>query len=322
MTELSMAISAAAVIAVVLVFAVNFRDWRRAKAKLQISRAAVAKEPSLGLPLGRFGSSVLPTPGIDAIAMVSWVSPMSVARIDEALKGWRHVGTKPLSFGWLTTTDEPRVLGDQLQDMRLEPEASEVTGLAVGILMATRSGPIHAMEYAEWESQLGELAASLGGQLMKPSMNDVLAQGRALDQQCLAVDAQLSICVQSDEVLSHDAIHSAAENLGLETRGELRYARGPLSAQVFSVFPGDRGNQLILLLDLPRTPEPLRAFQEMRETAAALAQLLHSRVTDESGRDLLEADFDRIADQIKTREQMMMAMAVKPGSPQALRLFA
>jgi hypothetical protein len=157
---------------------------------------------------------------------------------------------------------------------------------------------------------------------MKPSMNDVLAQGRALDQQCLAVDAQLSICVQSDEVLSHDAIHSAAENLGLETRGELRYARGPLSAQVFSVFPGDRGNQLILLLDLPRTPEPLRAFQEMRETAAALAQLLHSRVTDESGRDLLEADFDRIADQIKTREQMMMAMAVKPGSPQALRLFA
>lgn len=321
MTELSMAISAAAAIAVVLVMAVNVRDWRRAKSQQREVQTSF-QEPALVAASERFGFSVLPTPGIDAIAMVSWALPVSVARVDEALKGWRHVGSKPLSFGWLATQHEPVALDDHLQDMRLEPEAPEVMGLAVGILMATRSGPIHAMEYAEWESQLGDLASSLGGRLMKPSMTDVLAQGRALDQQCLSVDAQLSVCVESDEVLSPQVIHSAAQNLGLETRGELRYARGPLGAQIFSVFPGDRGNQLVLLLDLPRTPQPSIAFQQLRETAVSLAGLLHGRLTDESGRILHDADFDRIADQIQMREQAMLAMSVSPGSALALRLFA
>jgi hypothetical protein len=321
MTELSMAITAAAAIAVVMVLLVNFRDWRRTRSQ-QDNAPLIPQEPVLSAPPERFGFSILPTPGIDAIAVISWDTPVSAARVEEALKGWRHVGTKPLSFGWLTAQEEPRSIEYHFGEMQLEPDAPEVMGVAVGILMATRSGPIHAMEYAEWETHLGSLATSLGGRLMKPSMTDVLAQGRALDQQCLSVDAQLTVVVQSEEVLSPQAIHSVAQNLDLETRGELRYGRGPLSAQIFSVFPGDRGNQLVLLLDLPRTLEPSRAFCEMRDTATRLAELLNAEVTDESGRRLHEADFDLILEQIEIRKKSMLAMSVTPGSALALRLFA
>lgn len=313
MTDLQIAISAAAAIAVALVLAFNIREWSRAKKKIaQQQVIAVSEEPVIAPVLERLIEPVLPSLISESIAELSWQIPCAWSRIQQELRGWRRVGSKPLSFGW-------RIQGQD--DFQAEPASQEIVGLSVGILLATRQGPLNAMEYSEWQESVTKLASSLGAQLAMPSMTETLAKARALDQQCAAVDAQLTIAVTTAEVLSAASISAAAQAAGLEPRGEMRFGMGPLHQSRFAVFPGDRGMSLVLLLDVPRTAHPFEAFQEMRQAAQTMAAVLSGAITDEAGRPLAAIDFERIEEQISQKAMQLSAMGVEPGSPIAQRLF-
>ncbi|MBU3724649.1 MAG: hypothetical protein FGM18_03945 [Burkholderiaceae bacterium] len=311
MTDLQWTIVAAAAIVLAGVVAANLREWSQARKTLQ-RLVPLQDEPIFNAPTERVLDPVQPSEISDAIAELQWQKPMPVARIQQELKGWRHVGSKPLSFGWISQE------GAAASPL---PDALDVMTLQVGVLLTTRGGPLHAMEYAEWQEGLGRIARQLGAHLSIPVMSDVLARARSLDQRCTEVDAQLVLSVSADQVLSVSAITSAAHSAGLESRGETRFAKGPLHHQRFSVFPGDSGNSLMLLLDVPRTADPLEAFQEMVSTAQTLASLLDARVTDEAGRVLQQRDFDQIAAQVSAREQQLLALSITPGSIVAQRLF-
>lgn len=312
MTDLQWTIVAAAAIVLAGVITANVRDSRQARKTLQRAAPAAPDEPIFAVPAERVLDGVLPSSISEAIAELRWQQPCSVARIQQELRGWRHVGSKPLSLGWI---------GREGDAPAIEAESPDVAALQVGILLATRSGPLHAMEFSEWQEGLGRLAGQLAAQLSMPSMSDVLARARTLDQQCSEVDAQLILSVSAQQVLSVSAMSSAAHSAGLESRGEARFAKGPLHHQRFSVFPGDAGNCLMLLLDVPRTALPLEAFQEMVATAQTLASLLDAEVTDEAGRPLAQHDFDQIAAQVSAKEQQLQALGIMPGSTVAQRLF-
>jgi hypothetical protein len=255
---------------------------------------------------------VLPSEISEAIAILEWQLPASVAKLQQELRGWRHVGSKPLAFGWVSRPGEAA---------QAQPQSQEVFALQVGLLLATRSGPLHAMEYSEWQEQLGRIAGALGARLTVPSMSDVLSKARQVDQRCAEVDAQLTLAVTSVEILSAAKIASAASAAGLEPRGESRFAKGPLHRQRFSVFPGESGVSLILLLDVPRTVAPVEAFREMIATAELLASVLDAQVTDEAGHRLFAQNFEGIAAQVADKEQRLLAMGITPGTPMAQRLF-
>lgn len=313
MTDLQIAISVAAVIAVTLVLVFNVREWSKAKKRIAQQQVVVAAdEPVLQPLVERLIEPVLPSLISESIAELTWQSPCAFSRIQQEIRGWRRVGSKPLAFGW-------RIAGSD--EMQAEPASHEITGLSVGILLATRQGPLNAMEYSEWQEALTKLANSLGAQVAIPSMTETLAKARALDQQCAAVDAQLTIAVTTTGVLSAASITSAAQAAGLESRGELRFGMGPLHQQRFAVFPGDRGMSLVLLLDVPRTVAPQLAFQEMCQTAHTIAAVLSGAVTDEAGRPLQPADLGRIEEQIGHRAVQLSDMGIEPGSPIAQRLF-
>ncbi len=311
MTDLEMAISVAAVAAVGWILVANLRDRMR----LRRAEAVAPKrdqEPAIFTPpVERVLESVTPNELSDAIATLKFSKPHSIDQVQQALRGWRHVGSKPLSFAW--SCDGERFLA--------QPDQGLVTGLQIGVLLATRSGPLHAMEYSEWQSTLDRLARDLGASLDIPSMTDVLSRARSLDQQCAAVDAQLTVSVSTSEVLSSAAIQSAAERVGLESRGESRYAMGPLHHQRFVVFPGDGGGRLTFLLDLPRTANPVEAFQSMVEVAEQFAEFLSGALTDEAGRPLTEQALARIAQQVEERVGQFEQMGLTPGSQVAQRLF-
>lgn len=312
MTDLQWAIVAAAAIVLAGVLIANVRESSRTKKTLDRVTPAAQDEPIFSVPSERVLDGVLPSEISEAIAVLQWQQPISAARVQQELRGWRHVGSKPLSFGWISRAgDAPAV----------EAESPDVLALQVGLLLATRSGPLHAMEYAEWQEALSRLAGQLAAQLTMPSMSDVLARARAIDQRCAEVDAQLMLLVATDQVLSVAAMSSAAHAAGLESRGEARFAKGPLHHQRFSVFPGDSGNRLMLLLDVPRTTAPLDAFQEMVSTAQTLASLLDAKITDEAGRPLAQRDFDQIAAQVGAKEQQLQELGIAPGSLVAQRLF-
>lgn len=311
MTDLQIAISAGAAIALCWVLVVNFRERQKARRLLDATTLA-GIEPVFSGPAERVLESVLPSNISESIATLRWQIPCGISRIQNELRGWRHVGSKPLAFGWIAAEGaEPLAM----------PSGDTASALQIGVLLATRSGPLHAMEYAEWQEGLARLAGVLGAQLEIPSMSDALTRAKSLDQQCANIDAQLPIYVMATEVLSSVAIASAAAIAGLESRGESRYAMGPLHAQRFSVFPGDKGVSLVLLLDVPRTADPLSAFDEMRKTAYVLAQTLSARVTDDTGRELNERDFEQMSLQIAQRDQQLMDLGIVPGSLVAQRLF-
>ncbi len=302
---------AGATIVLLGVLVANFRDWSRAKKRI-IQPAAAADEPRLTLASERVIEGALPSTISEAIAILEWQMPASVGKLQQELRGWRHVGSKPLAFGWVSRPGEPA---------QIQPQTPEVFALQVGLLLATRSGPLHAMEYSEWQEQLGRIAGALGARLTVPSMSDVLSQARQLDQRCAEVDAQLTLAVTSAEILSAAKIASAASAAGLESRGESRFAKGPLHQQRFSVFPGESGASLILLLDVPRTSAPSDAFREMIATAEVLASVLEAQVTDEAGHRLSAQNFEGIAAQVADKEQRLLAMGITPGTPVAQRLF-
>ncbi|MFZ9390797.1 MAG: hypothetical protein EBU74_01375 [Betaproteobacteria bacterium] len=311
MTELQWTVVAGATIVLLWVLVANFRDSSRAKKRITQS-ASVTEEPLLAPPAERIIEGVLPSEISEAIAILEWQLPASVAKLQQELRGWRHVGSKPLAFGWVSRPGEAA---------QAQPQSQEVFALQVGLLLATRSGPLHAMEYSEWQEQLGRIAGALGARLTVPSMSDVLSKARQVDQRCAEVDAQLTLAVTSVEILSAAKIASAASAAGLEPRGESRFAKGPLHRQRFSVFPGESGVSLILLLDVPRTVAPVEAFREMIATAELLASVLDAQVTDEAGHRLLAQNFEGIAAQVADKEQRLLAMGITPGTPMAQRLF-
>jgi len=311
MTELQWTVVAGATIVLLWVLVANFRDSSRAKKRITQS-ASVTEEPLLAPPAERIIEGVLPSEISEAIAILEWQLPASVAKLQQELRGWRHVGSKPLAFGWVSRPGEAA---------KAQPQSQEVFALQVGLLLATRSGPLHAMEYSEWQEQLGRIAGALGARLTVPSMSDVLSKARQVDQRCAEVDAQLTLAVTSVEILSAAKIASAASAAGLEPRGESRFAKGPLHRQRFSVFPGESGVSLILLLDVPRTVAPVEAFREMIATAELLASVLDAQVTDEAGHRLLAQNFEGIAAQVADKEQRLLAMGITPGTPMAQRLF-
>ncbi len=311
MTELQWTVVVGATIVLLWVLVANFRDSSRAKKRITQS-ASVTEEPLLAPPAERIIEGVLPSEISEAIAILEWQLPASVAKLQQELRGWRHVGSKPLAFGWVSRPGEAA---------QAQPQSQEVFALQVGLLLATRSGPLHAMEYSEWQEQLGRIAGALGARLTVPSMSDVLSKARQVDQRCAEVDAQLTLAVTSVEILSAAKIASAASAAGLEPRGESRFAKGPLHRQRFSVFPGESGVSLILLLDVPRTVAPVEAFREMIATAELLASVLDAQVTDEAGHRLLAQNFEGIAAQVADKEQRLLAMGITPGTPMAQRLF-
>ena len=311
MTDVQWAVFAAAAVALVWVIMVNLRERKRAEKAIPV-RAPNTQEPQITKVLPAQSDAPLPTELVDAIATMRWVTPISVYRVLQQIRGWRRVGTKPLAFGWLTAGE-----------LVTEPQGETVDELHVGLLLATRSGPVHAMEFSEWQNTLGQISGALGAQLEVPPMTVVLARARTLDQQCAAVDAQLSLCVSVDEVLTVPGIQSAAEHLGLEPRGESRFvALDAITGQPrFTVFPGDTGTTLIFLLDVPRTEAPALAFQDMRQAAGSLAQFLSGVITDEAGRALSAEDLQMIEEQVSERSEKLQALGFAPGSVIAQRLF-
>jgi hypothetical protein len=311
-TDLQVAIVAGAAIVLAWVLFANFRDRKAADRLVERNPPTLQEEPVMLAPAERGEQGETPSDLSESIALLTWQEPISVSRVEAELRGVRRVGSKPLLFGWISAAGT---------NASPHPSAERVSQLQIGVLLATRSGPLHAMEYTEWQELAARLGASLGAHVSIPQMSEVLAKARALDQQCAAVDAQLSIVIRADQVLTASAISQAALLAGLEQRGESRYALGAIGQQRFSVFPGDSGETLVLLLDVPRTLEPQRAYQEMVKTAQTMSEALSARLCDDSGRSLAAKDFELIADQVAAKEQQLQHAGIAPGSPVALRLF-
>jgi len=77
----------------------------------------------------------------------------------------------------------------------------------------------------------------------------------------------------------------------------------------------------VLVLDVPRVAEPLRAFDQMKLAAKRIAHTLGGDLVDDNRRPLDDAALAAIRQQVKIAADALTACRIDPGSPRAQALF-
>jgi hypothetical protein len=192
----------------------------------------------------------------------------------------------------------------------------------VGVLLANRHGPLNAMEYSEFVTGVQSVAEQLSLLGDTPDMPLVLQRARSLDETFAGLDGQIGLNVAAPDPLGLTDLARLAQETGCVERGNNRHAR--LTAQgdlLFSLSLSDAPDRLSLLLDVPRAPIDAHPWEEMVACARHCAQRLGGRLIDDQGRELSDTALERIAEQLRERQQALVEAGLQPGSTLALRVF-
>ncbi len=281
-------------------------------------------------------------PLIDAIVSFLFELPVPGEALQQRLPRSARAGTKPMLF-------EGRNAQSGLWEA-LQPGARYVE-LQAAVQLASRSGPLNAIEYSEFVTKCHALGEALGAAPDLPDMAEVLEQARDLDNFAAANDAQLSINLQAQGVAwGVDYLRQQAQAAGFTTTlsaGRLLLVDVmPASAEpgnADTVEPG-RTVSLVqlhfdaqaaladnpempvsratLLLDVPQVPQALRPFARMREAARRLGQALDAKQVDDNGAPLSHTSLDQIEQQLQRLYAALEARSLPAGTATTQRLFS
>jgi ZipA, C-terminal FtsZ-binding domain len=254
----------------------------------------------------------------DAIVTFSLSGPISGDRL-AALSGQiRRVGAKPVYFEAAST----HASGDEPVRWEMARAGSSYGFLRAGVQLATRHGPLNAMEFSDFAAAMNALADQIGAGVTQLPMAGVLERARELDALCMQLDAQVGVNVDGHEPMSPVDLQRLAQGLELVQRGNNRYARlGPQAEVLFTVSLADQPGRVTFLLDVPRSPAALRPWEGLVACAQQAAESLQGQLVDDTGRVLAPAALSRIGAQLESRYESLARAGFPAGSPLALRLF-
>jgi hypothetical protein len=163
--------------------------------------------------------------------------------------------------------------------------------LRAGLQMVSRGGVISEAELLEFRSALEALAAAHGASAAAPDLRGALQAAQNLDRACADVDVQIALHVLG---VSHPSVKD----------------------QAFQSAP--RPDGVTLLLDVPRTPDLLRSYAAMVQTARTLG----GRIVDDNGNLLDERALGAIGAEVASLHARLAELRIEPGSALAQRLFS
>ena len=279
-------------------------------------------------------------PLIDAIASFTFEQPVPGESLAERLPRAARAGAKPLLFE-----------GRNAQSGVWEPlcNGERYAELQAAVQLASRGGPLNAIEYSEFVTKCHALGEALGTPPDLPDMAEVLDHAGGLDAFAADNDAQLSINLQARDVAwSVDFLRRQAQGAGFTVvlgAGRLALVEpeppgdpadagesmGRLIPVVQLVFdaqaeladnPDVPVSRATLLLDVPHVPHALQPFARMRDAAHRLAQDLGAREVDDNGAPLSPAAMDQIDAQLQHLYAALDQRGLPAGSPATQRLFS
>jgi len=270
-------------------------------------------------------------PLIDCIVPLHLERKASGDRILPLTGRLRRAGTKQIHIEGLRVEAnawEPVTAGHQYEDLQ------------VAVQLASRSGPLNALEFSEFVNAVEALAESLDASADLPDMGETVANARELDGFAASCDVQLGVNVISDGApWSAAYVQSVATQDGLVlSRDGTRFIRYVANAEgvqrtLFALQFGDTnflrddltvkgGGQITLLLDVPQADQGGKPFKTVCEYGYSLAQRMGAQLVDDNMRPLTEASFVAIFNQLETLYQKLEARGMPAGSPVAVRLFS
>ncbi|HEX6693018.1 MAG TPA: cell division protein ZipA C-terminal FtsZ-binding domain-containing protein [Burkholderiales bacterium] len=171
------------------------------------------------------------------------------------------------------------------------------TALRAALQMVSRSGVVGDAELIEFRSAVEALGAALGATLSAPEMREALDQAHALDRLCADADIQVALHV---------------------TGGTPQ----PLEPGEHAFQVQQRVDGLSLTLDVPRSLEPVRAFEAMARAGGQLAAAGGGRLVDDNGNPVDERALAAIGAELQAVSSRLAAAGFEPGSELALRVFS
>ncbi|TAK91979.1 MAG: hypothetical protein EPO06_01810 [Burkholderiaceae bacterium] len=346
LTELHLALLAAGLGFVLLVWAANLWQERTLRRKIERTfgarsqdvlldknkSAAERIEPMLGADIAAFNpdsdgqqqSRYSPVPAsaslmlddqIDCIVELQPERPLNGELLNQIAQRLRHAGSKPILFEGMQADAETWE----------RPENGAVyTQMRAGILLANRAGALNAIEFSDFTTGLEAIANDIGALPDYPAMQTTLVHAQKLDAMCAPWDAQISLNVLLEDGgrYSLEALQSIVANRGYIARADGKYlALDPQNQIIFTIALTIHAPQITLLLDVPRANPDAQPFARMSIAANDLAQALGGNVVDDTLRPLSPYALHEIDEQLQARYQEMEEAGVAAGSALALRLF-
>lgn len=212
-----------------------------------------------------------------------------------------------------------------------------ITGLRIGLQLADRNGPVTLEELRSFRDLVHEWAVRLSATAECPEIEPAAARAEALDRFVGEVDVIIGINVlaHSGQLLHATRIRALAEANGMRLRSDGLFVFDDehgrslftLDNQEPRPFRPDQVRHITtsgitFLLDVPRTPDGLKAFDRMLGMSRQFAESLDGMLVDDRRQALTDGGLDKIRGHLREIYAVMEAQGLPAGSAGALRLFA
>jgi len=185
---------------------------------------------------------------------------------------------------------------------------------------------------------VGDIAPMLPAPFTPPDIGGEVTRAEALDRLCAELDVQIGLTVQKPDPgsIPGTRLRGVAEAAGfrLAPGGRFEYMQEETGAVLYTLqnlrpdaFTAESlrltaTNGVVFLLDVARSTDPPRAFDQMKLAAKRMAKTLGAELVDDNHRPLDDAAFATIREQVSDAADALRAVHIEPGSPRALALFS
>jgi hypothetical protein len=208
--------------------------------------------------------------------------------------------------------------------------------LRAGMQLADRQGAIDQSALAAFNDLIVKFSASVNAVSQREDINVAARRAQAIDAFCADTDIEIAVNVvgKNGGTFAVTKLRGLAESKGMLAidSGEyvMRDDRGHLLFTLRNFDPAEPPGikrstgyiaGLTFALDVPRTPNAHRIFEQMFNLANQFADVMQGEVVDDNRRTLTANGRKVIADTIVHISTEMEAKGIEPGSTTALRLY-
>jgi len=355
MSELQIGLIALGVLLILLVLGFNWWQDRRAHRRMQARFPVAGQDPLFGgqteapakpaadierrepgitapgtepvavatPPVVELDDAEEPDAACEVVIEIHFNEPVSGSELANAVRSVTSLGSKPVRV--FASTDRGR------HRARLSADES-YSSLQLAVLLANRSGPLTAIEWSQIWARAQGIADRFDSTIEGPDQQVVVERATKLDEFCANLDAQVGLTLVLEAPRSAGEVTAVAREIGFVTESDRFAWLAENGSTRFTLSRGDAGSlsanetavldRLVLLLDVPRSPEDPRAFGRMVDVGRALAGRLQAQLVDDQGKVVVDGMSAGIDEQLQTLFRQLDQAGMPAASERALRVFA
>lgn len=303
--------------------------WRPPMEEISHDAAATTGADRLASPqAGKGGSAIRqPDTDIECIVTLQPARPVGVGALAAGLHA--RMGKRLRWFG--------RTVADGPWQGLASDTRGEFVELAACLLLADRNGAASRGQLDTFVRVLGELAPLLPAAASVPDVVAETERAEALDHLCADLDVQIGLTVLKADPngIPGTKLRGVAEAAGFrlasggrfewldEDSGAVLYTLQNVRNEPFTVdtLRVSATSGVVFVLDVPRVPDPARAFDQMKLAAKRMAHTLAAELVDDNRRPLDDPALAAIRKQVDAAGTALTESGIEPGSLRALALF-